>query len=127
MKYLQIHSIVKYTAVDSIFTIRSDEITKETLKEKLTTILNNTNLKSLAKEIASLLHHNSTKLSTLELAKQGTKHHTQSRQLCTTHVHLDALGALFFVIFFIVKLSLTFCRFYNNFEWKNDATSKKTK
>ncbi|XP_055305728.1 UDP-glucosyltransferase 2-like [Sitodiplosis mosellana] len=125
----ELHSIVKYTALESIFTIRADEINQKTLKQKLTNILNNKNLKSHAKEIAGLLHHNSMNLSKdLALAKEGVRHYTQtSRQLSPTYLHLDALGALFFVIFVIVKLSLKFCRIYNNFEWKTNASPKKTK
>lgn len=126
---MQFHSILKYTALESIFTIRADEINRETLKQKLAIILNNKNLKMHAKEIAGLLCHSSMNLSRdLFLPKEGIVHHTQtSRQLSQTYLHLDALGALFFVIFVIVKLSLKFCRIYNNFEWKTNATTKKTK
>lgn len=121
------HSIVKYTALESIFTIRADDINKNTLQQTLTTILHNKNLKSHAKEIANLIHHSSISKDFV-LDKEGSKYHTQaSRQISETHLHLDALGALFFVIFVIVKLSLKFCRFYNNFEWKTNVTSKKTK
>lgn len=115
--------------MESISTIRSDEIKKDTLMQRLTIIMNNKNLKSHAKEIASLIHHNSTNLTNdAILTNEAAKHNTKtSRQLSQTSVHLDALGALFFVIFVIVKLSLKFCRFYNNFEWKTSATTKKTK
>lgn len=105
-----------------MLTIKIDEINKEMLGQKLKLILNKRNLKAQAKEIANLLHHTSVDLASSAVsAKEPVNHNTQtSVQLSTTHLHLDALGALFFVIFVIVKLSLKFCRFYNN--WKADVT-----
>lgn len=106
--------------------IRVDEIKKEILVQKLKKMLQNKDLKAQAKEIASLLHHNSVNLSA-DFAKDSSKYKSlKSRELSQNHLHLDALGALFFVIFVIVKVSLKFCRFYNSWEWKTDTTSKKT-
>lgn len=109
-------------------TIRVDEVKKEILLKKLEKMLENKDLKAHAKEIATLLHHNSVNLSSdLMKSNDSTKSPLKSRDLSQSHVHLDALGALFFVIFVVVKVSLTFCRFYNSWDWKTSATSKKTK
>lgn len=99
------------------------EINKQNLGDKLKIMLNKKKLKAHAKEIDNLLHHKSVSLCSDFILSNGQK----SRQLTPTHLHLDALGALFFVIFVIVKLSLKFCQFYNNWEWKANATTKKTK
>lgn len=105
-------------------TIRVDEIKNGALLQKLNLMLENEDLKAHAKEIASLLHHNSVNLSS-DFAKESGKYQKQSPELSQNHVHLDALGALFFVIFIIVKLSLKFCRFYNSWEWKTNVATKK--
>lgn len=91
--------------------------------DKINKMLNNKDLKNHAKEIASLLHHNSV-LNDVVLDDESS---VKSQQISTNHLHLDGLGALFFVIFIVVKLSLKFCRLYNNFEWGARATQKKTK
>lgn len=91
-----------------------DEIIKKKLIVNLSRMLNNRNLKSHAKEIASLLHHNSVKFPNefaLVRERSGKK---DLNQISSNHFQLDGLGALFFVIFLIVKVSLQFCRFYNS-------------
>lgn len=112
-------------------TIRSDEVKKEVLVQKLNKMLQNKNLKAQAKEISTLLHHNSVNL--LNAESMGERHTTTStlksrelqRQQSSAHVQLDALGALFFVIFVVVKVSLRFCRFYNSWDWKSDTSTTK--
>lgn len=111
-------------------TIRTDEVKKEVLVQKLNKMLQNKNLKAQAKEISTLLHHNSVNLLNAESMPHRQRLTLKERQLqrqqsSEATVHLDALGALFFVIFVIVKVSLRFCRFYNSWEWKVDTTQKK--
>lgn len=111
-------------------TIRVDEVKKEVLVQKLNKMLQNKNLKAQAKEISTLLHHNSVNLLNAAESSSHPRSTLKSRQLqrqqSSATLHLDALGALFFVIFIIVKVSLRFCRFYNSWDWKNDDTPKKT-
>lgn len=115
--------MIRNTALENMSAIRVDEIKKEFLVQKVNKMLQNKNLKANAKEIASLLHHNSVNLSSdFPLSKQSTKF--QSSEVSQNHLHLDALGALFFVIFVIVKVSLKFCRFYNSWEWKTNSREK---
>lgn len=135
-KSLQLHTIITNTALENMATIRTDEVKKEILVQKLNKMLQNKNLKAQAKEISTLLHHNSVNLLNAESMRdrQTTaptstfKSRELQRQQSPAHVQLDALGALFFVIFVIVKVSLRFCRFYNSWEWKTDtsSTTKKT-
>lgn len=105
-------------AMQNMVTMCFDDINKKNLIEKLNQMLNNQNLKAHAKEIASLLHHNSVKFSN-EFKKNDK---IDSNQISSNHFQLDGLGALFFVIFLIVKVSLQFCRFYNS--WINTTTGK---
>lgn len=114
----QIHSIVKTSALENMYIMSFDGINKELMSQTLKRILSNRNMKKCAKEIADLLHH--------EHNISANQNIQTTRQLTTTNLHLDALGALFFIIFVIVKLSLKFCRFYNNLEWKLSSTSKRT-
>lgn len=103
-------------------------IDEKKLSEKLKCMLNNKNLKSHAKEIASLLHHNSADFSNLLVQpREGTCEQKSNQISMSHHLQLDGLGALFFVIFLIVKVSLKFCQFYNSWEWKVRTSSKKTK
>lgn len=118
---------MKTTVLENIATIRLDEINKGSLTEKLNKMLNNGDLKNHAKEIASLLHHNSALNNTVLDDECSIYSSEKSQQISTNHLHLDALGALFFVIFIVVKLSLKFCRLYNNFEWGARVAPKKTK
>lgn len=111
-------------------TIRTDEVKKEILVQKLNKMLQNKNLKAQAKEISILLHHNSVNLLNAESIESTQRRSTLKerqlqRQQSSAAVHLDALGALFFVIFIIVKVSLRFCRFYNSWDWKVDNTTTK--
>lgn len=103
--------------------MRREELNTTALVEKLKKVLNNKNLEKNAKQIANLLHHNSVDLSSDFMPFKAD---TQSQQISPAHLHLDALGALFFVIFVIVKVSLKFCQFYNNLGWKTIVKSKKT-
>lgn len=108
--------------MQNMVTMCFGEITKTKLIEKLNKMLNNKNLKSHAKEIASLLHHNSVDFSTEFVLCGERTGKKNANQISSNHVQLDGLGALFFVIFLIVKVSLQFCRFYNN--WVNTSTGK---
>lgn len=111
--------------MQNIVTMRIDE---RRLSEKLNCMLNNKNLKSHAKEIASLLHHNSADFSSQLVSPRERNWEQKSSQISTSHhLQLDGLGALFIVIFLIVKVSLKFCQFYNSWEWKVSSASKKTK
>lgn len=111
-------------------TIRADEVKKEVLVQKLNKMLQNKNLKAQAKEISTLLHHNSVNLLNAESTQTRRltlkERQLQRQQSSEAAVHLDALGALFFVIFVIVKVSLRFCRFYNSWGEPDNTTSKKT-
>lgn len=131
----ELHTIITNTALENMATIRTDEVKKEVLVQKLNKMLQNKNLKAQAKEISTLLHHNSVNLLNAESMRERQitaptstlRSRELQRQQSSAHVHLDALGALFFVIFVIVKVSLRFCRFYNSWEWKSDtSTTKKT-
>lgn len=123
----QLHGIIEHTALENMATIRSDEVKKEVLVQKLNKMLQNKNLKAQAKEISTLLHHNSVNLLNAESSNQRRltlkERQLQRQQSSEATVHLDALGALFFVIFVIVKVSLRFCRFYNS--WNADTSQKK--
>lgn len=124
------HGIIENTALENMATIRTDEVKKEVLVQKLNKMLQNKNLKAQAKEISTLLHHNSVNLLNAESMQTRRltlkERQLQRQQSSEAAVHLDALGALFFVIFVIVKVSLRFCRFYNSWgDWKVEPTSKK--
>lgn len=107
--------------MQNMILIRIDEITEENLSEKIKTIL--------SKKYTRL--YNSVNSSS-DFAKRLCNEQfrkQKSHQLSPNNLQLDGLGALFFVIFIIVKVSLKFCQFYNNWKYCQfyNTTFKKAK
>lgn len=119
----QIH--FKTSFLGNMSTMHIEKINKLELTKKLNHVLNNKNLKAHAEEIATLLRNKSVNLlNNTVLNEESIKCQSErSQHISQNHLHLDALGALFFVILVVVKLSLKCCRIFNNFA----AESKKTK
>lgn len=120
--FSQLHSAINCTALENVSMLRSDDVTETTLSCKLNTMLNDEKYKIRAKEISKLLqqktNHDCTKWKeSIALQKE--------RNSSAVHLHFDALGGLFFVIFVVVKVSLKFCQFYNS--WLPSKLTKKTK
>lgn len=109
--------------------LRFGDVTKESLIEKLSGILCSKKHVRFAKDIKSHRysiesHDDST--HRIDFLDQYTKNQQSNlHDLLPINLHLDILGALFFVIFIIVKISLKFCRIYNNCESSDDEIRTK--
>lgn len=90
-------------------------------------MLSDNKFENRAKEISKLLQQKMSRDCNKweeSIARQKEQNSTSA-----VHLHLDALGGLFFVIFVVVKVSLKFCQFYNSWGsiWRTNGVTKKTK
>lgn len=122
----QIHDVIQKAVLENVILLNADNLTEAQLKHELDAILNDQKHATCAKEISNLLHKN-VMLECTQWKKSIQKKCDEQQIQPSSHLHLDALGALFFVIFVFVKLSLKFCRLYNSCDWSRIAQSKKTK
>lgn len=106
--------------------LNADNFTEEQLNHQLNAILNDKKHATCAKEISNILHKN-VMLECTQWKKSIQKNSDEHQMMeSSASLHLDALGALFFVIFVLVKLSLKFCRFYNSCWWGRISAEQKT-
>lgn len=104
--------------------LHSDDVTQAAVSSTLNTMLNDTKYKMRATEISKLLQHKSN----LDCTQwRQSINRQKENNSSAVHLHLDALGGLFFVIFVVVKVSLKFCQFYNSWEWLPSKLLKKMK
>lgn len=123
----QVHDVIEKAALENVILLSADNLTEAQLIRELDAILNDKRHSTCAKEISNLLHRNVMLECTQWKRTVQRQCDEQQRLQPASPLHLDALGALFFVIFVCVKVSLKFCRLYNSCDWSRISMSRKTK
>lgn len=124
---MQVHGVIRKAALENVILLDADNLTEPQLNHELNAILNDKKHATCAKEISNLLHRDVMLECTQWRRSVQRQCDEQQRLKPASPLHLDALGALFFVIFVCVKLSLKFCRLYNSCDWSRISMSRKTK